>query len=34
MPDLSHLTEEEKNIIQSVMQRQQAMENESDKLKK
>lgn len=33
-PDLSHLTEEEKNIIMSVMERQQAMEQESVALAK
>lgn len=33
-PDLSHLTEEEKNIIQAVMQRQQAMEDETRQLQK
>lgn len=32
MPDLSHLTEEERKIIEEVMQRQKAEENKEQKV--
>ena len=33
-PDLSHLTEEERNIIEAVMERQEALDNETRQLQK
>lgn len=34
VPDLTHLTEEERNIIQSVIQRQKACDAETHKLQR
>lgn len=34
LPDLTHLTEEERNIIQSVIERQKACDAETNKLQR